>query len=610
MASKSIGLLNIVFGADLRGFDKAMKKAQKNIKKFGNNLKKTGKNLTQNLTLPLVALGVAGVRAFDKQQKAIAQVEAGLKSTGNQVGITSEELQKMASDLQKTTLFGDEEILQGATAQLLTFTNIAGEQFARTQEVALDLATRLDGDLKSASIMLGKALNDPVANLSALSRAGIQFSTEQKAVVKSLVETNRLADAQTIILNELEKQYGGSAAAAAQAGLGPIQQLGNALSDMSEDIGAILLPMIQDLAQWVKNIAEKFAGLDDSTKTIVVTIGLLVAALGPALMLFGSITVAVTALSGPIGIIVVALAALVTGLTWLTTSSSDTAINIRNAFIAMANVIIKSVNTIISAINLINPFEQIKPIKEFTYEAKTGLDEVGNAAENTATSLTEVESGVDSLVEKLPELTEATKQYSDAVEVMQTEFIYGMSPIEEQFENMVTWTADLRTEAEKNADTLKASLAEMAVDMGATLSQGAQDFQAFGNMVLNSIRDVIKALIAEGITIAITAALKSSLKTGQYWTIPIFAGAAAGLANTAFNTLIPEFAQGGLVTGPTLGLIGEGSGTSAFNPEVVTPLDKLMGMMGATEVDVHGIIEGKNIVLVSDKPEISRQRFI
>ena len=551
MASKSIGLLNIVFGADLRGFDKAMKKAQKNIKKFGNNLKKTGKNLTQNLTLPLVALGVAGVRAFDKQQKAIAQVEAGLKSTGNQVGITSEELQKMASDLQKTTLFGDEEILQGATAQLLTFTNIAGEQFARTQEVALDLATRLDGDLKSASIMLGKALNDPVANLSALSRAGIQFSTEQKAVVKSLVETNRLADAQTIILNELEKQYGGSAAAAAQAGLGPIQQLGNALSDMSEDIGAILLPMIQDLAQWVKNIAEKFAGLDDSTKTIVVTIGLLVAALGPALMLFGSITVAVTALSGPIGIIVVALAALVTGLTWLTTSSSDTAINIRNAFIAMANVIIKSVNTIISAINLINPFEQIKPIKEFTYEAKTGLDEVGNAAENTATSLTEVESGVDSLVEKLPELTEATKQYSDAVEVMQTEFIYGMSPIEEQFENMVTWTADLRTEAEKNADTLKASLAEMAVDMGATLSQGAQDFQAFGNMVLNSIRDVIKALIAEGITIAITAALKSSLKTGQYWTIPIFAGAAAGLANTAFNTLIPEFAQGGLVTGPT-----------------------------------------------------------
>ena len=167
-----------------------------------------------------------------KVKAVSAQVEAGLKSTGNQVGFTSEQLQKMAADLQKTTLFGDEEILKGATAQLLTFTNIAGDQFARTQEVALDLATRLDGDLKSASIMLGKALNDPVANLSALSRAGIQFSEEQKATVKAMVKTNNLAGAQTLILNELEKQYGGSAAAAAEAGMGPIQQLMNQFSDM------------------------------------------------------------------------------------------------------------------------------------------------------------------------------------------------------------------------------------------------------------------------------------------------------------------------------------------------------------------------------------------
>ena len=78
---------------------------------------------------------------------------------------------------------------------------------------------------------------------------------------------------------------------------------------------------------------------------------------------------------------------------------------------------------------------------------------------------------------------------------------------------------------------------------------------------------------------------------------------------TIASTPIP-FGKGGLVSGPTLGLIGEGSGTSAFNPEVVSPLDKLMGMMGATEVDVHGRIEGNNIVLVSDKAQISRQRFI
>ena len=183
MASKAIGFLNFKFSADLTSFERAMNKAQKKLTKFGKNIQKTGKSLTMGLTVPIVGLGIASLKAFDEQQKAIAQVEAGLKSTAGTVGFTSKELQKMAADLQKTTLFGDEEILKDSTAQLLTFTNITGKEFAKTQEVVLDLATRLDGDLKSSAIMLGKALNDPVANLSALSRAGIQFSEEQKATV-------------------------------------------------------------------------------------------------------------------------------------------------------------------------------------------------------------------------------------------------------------------------------------------------------------------------------------------------------------------------------------------------------------------------------------------
>tara|TARA_R110002020_G_scaffold36176_2_gene108797 strand:- start:1347 stop:3572 length:2226 start_codon:yes stop_codon:yes gene_type:complete len=296
MASKAIGFLNFKFGADLSGFDRAMKKAQKNLKKFGKSIQRTGKTLTMGLTLPLVALGKVSIDAFDAQQKAIAQVEAGLKSTGNMVGFTSEKLQQMADDLQSKTLFGDEEILQGATAQLLTFTNIAGVQFAKTQELVLDLATRLDGDLKGASIMLGKALNDPVANLSALSRAGIQFSKEQKETIKSLVETNQLAEAQNIILAELEKQYGGSAEAAALAGSGPIKQLQNELSDLSEQIGKRLLPFVKSFVTWIKELAEKFDGLSDSTKDNIVFWGLILAAIGPVLIIIGKMSIGISAL--------------------------------------------------------------------------------------------------------------------------------------------------------------------------------------------------------------------------------------------------------------------------------------------------------------------------
>lgn len=181
---------------------------------------------------------------FRQQEKAVAKVEQALRSTGNAAGRTLQQLKDQASALQNETLFGDEDILNNATAQLLTFTNIAGEQFDRTQAVALDLATVLDGDLKSSSIQLGKALNDPVANLSALSRSGIQFSEDQKAVIKELATTNRLAEAQTVILDELERQYGGQAQAAARVD-GGIEQLSNRMGDLLEKIGGLILKGIK-----------------------------------------------------------------------------------------------------------------------------------------------------------------------------------------------------------------------------------------------------------------------------------------------------------------------------------------------------------------------------
>jgi hypothetical protein len=206
----------------------------------------------------VIAFGKASVEAFDKQAKAIAQVKQGLLSTGGVAERTLDQLLKQASELQKKTLFGDEEILQGATSQLLTFTNISGEQFDKTQQAVLDLSTRLDQDLKSSAIQLGKALNDPVANLSALSRSGIQFSVQQKEVIKSLAETNRLAEAQDIILEELAKQYGGSAEAAAKAGLGPWKQLQNQFGDFSELVGeklvgggSGLIPLLTKLTEFL-----------------------------------------------------------------------------------------------------------------------------------------------------------------------------------------------------------------------------------------------------------------------------------------------------------------------------------------------------------------------
>ena len=212
------------------------------------------------------------IKLYDQQEKAVKKVEQAIKSTGKAAGLSLDELTKKASELQSKTIFGDEDILNNATAQLLTFTNITEENFLRTQEVALDLATVLDGDLKSASIQLGKALNDPVANLSALSRSGIQFSTEQKAVIKELAETNRLAEAQGVILKELERQYGGQAQAAAKAGAGGLQQLSNTFGDMQEAIGKMLFgsgKLVGFLSDMVKGFTDLITPTDEASQALI-----------------------------------------------------------------------------------------------------------------------------------------------------------------------------------------------------------------------------------------------------------------------------------------------------------------------------------------------------
>jgi hypothetical protein len=343
-----LGDLVVTIGAKTKSFDKALGDSMRKLKNFGRNTKRLGKDLSMGITAPLAIMGGTAVQAFRVQAKAIAQVEAGLRSTGGQVGYTSKQLQDMASSLQGKTLFGDEDILQNATAQLLTFTNISGDQFARTQQAALDLATRLDGDLKGASIQLGKALNDPVANLSALSRSGIQFSDEQKEVIKALAESGRLAEAQTLILDELNKQYGGSAEAAAKAD-GGLTQLANAFGDLQEQFGAILVDVLRPLVDWASDMIAQFQGLSKQTKQYIVVGAGIAGMLGPLLFLLPQIGAIIGAIISPVGLVIAAIALLATGIYMFADEVSKPLAAVANFFISLYNES-KAVRAIIGGI--------------------------------------------------------------------------------------------------------------------------------------------------------------------------------------------------------------------------------------------------------------------
>lgn len=296
MSGRKIADLQIKIGADSYEFQQKVQKVQNDLKKFSASLDKIGKDLSMKLTAPIMALGAASVYLADVQLRAEAKVQQALKSTRGVSQLNFDQLTKFASELQGKTIFGDEEILDKSTAQLLTFTNIAGENFKRAQTVALDLATVLNGDLQGASIQLGKALNDPVKSLSALRKSGIQFTNEQEAVIKKLASTGQMAKAQSLMLDELERQYGGQAEAAAKVGAGSLKQLKNSWGDFMEQIGVAILPTLNKLVDMLKGVVDWLQQLSPEVKNVIVTVGGLLAMLGPLALGISVVTKAIAAM--------------------------------------------------------------------------------------------------------------------------------------------------------------------------------------------------------------------------------------------------------------------------------------------------------------------------
>lgn len=301
--AKSNAILNIIFGADTKQLDRALGGVAKKLRSTAENLNGLGQNLSLGLTAPIAAFAGLATKSFVDSAKAIAQVEAAVKSTGGAAGKSVDGLAKMASELQRVSLFDDDEILQNVTANLLTFTNVAGTEFDRAQQAVLDLSTRLGTDLTSATVQVGKALNDPIKGVTALGRAGVQFTAQQKELIATLVESGDVAGAQAVILGELETQFGGAAAAAANAD--PYTQLANEIGNLAEEFGGIINDALKPLLGFIRDVVDEVKGWSDGTKTLAVVIGALLAALGPTLIAVGALINSFVTLRGALKLLTI-----------------------------------------------------------------------------------------------------------------------------------------------------------------------------------------------------------------------------------------------------------------------------------------------------------------
>jgi phage-related protein len=214
-----------------------------------------------------VEFGKEFIDAATKSQNEVAQLNAVIKSTGGAAGVTAEEAIKLAEGFQKTTKFSKEQTLS-AEDMLLTFTNIKKDVFPAATETVLNMSQALGQDLKSSSIQLGKALQDPVEGVTALKRVGVNFTDAQRDMIKSMVESGRVADAQALIMGELKTEFGGSAVAAGKTFSGQMEILKNRMGEVQETIGLALLPVLTKLMDkvivplipYIEKAGEQFAG--------------------------------------------------------------------------------------------------------------------------------------------------------------------------------------------------------------------------------------------------------------------------------------------------------------------------------------------------------------
>jgi hypothetical protein len=235
--SRSLGVLTIDLIAKVGGWTAGLDKAERDVKRRTGGIKSAIGGLQKVVAGIGLAYGFKKIiDATAEAEKAFALLDNAVEASGAAAGFSALQLADYAGELQKVSTY-DDEAIAGAEQLLLRFQSIQGTNFTDATKAVLDLATALNMDLQSAAQLVGKALENPVKGMNQLARSGVVLGDSQKDLIKRLTETGRQAEAQEILLSELEKRYGGAAAAARNTFGGALAGLKNSFDDLLEGDG-------------------------------------------------------------------------------------------------------------------------------------------------------------------------------------------------------------------------------------------------------------------------------------------------------------------------------------------------------------------------------------
>lgn len=313
--ARKIAELLIKLGADTLGVTKMSADVRKQLNSLQKDLTGFGKSWSLYVTAPLTAAAGVAVKAADVQLKNEKRLLTALRGRED----IQQRLIKQAGELQSRSLFGDEEII-GQQAFLASL-GLTEQQINDTIEAAAQLSSATGMTLDSAVKNLAKTYGGLSGELG-----------ESIPKLKELTaEQMKNGEAVKFIL----ENYKGFAESAAETGLGPMQQLKNSIGDVGEEIGKVLMPMVQAVARMLKDFAAWLQGLSPAAKTSIVVIGGVAAALGPLSVALGSavkllpmLKIGLAAITGPVGLVTAAILGAASALA-IFKANSDAIVNER-----------------------------------------------------------------------------------------------------------------------------------------------------------------------------------------------------------------------------------------------------------------------------------------
>lgn len=237
-----------------------------------------------------IAVLLKASRAGAEFESQLAQTNAVLRATGGTANQTAESIENLSRNIGRYTLASTQEVRKAAT-QMLTFRKVSEDAFGRAMHLAQDLAAVGFGSLEGAARQLARALEDPSVGLTALRRAGVSFTMQQRDMIVEMFKAGEVAKAQGIILDEVAKQVGGAGIAAAVGMKAAFDTLGEEFKLLFESIGTgelyrSLGSIVNTISSSIRTLQENMDVLIGSAKALTQAL-LVLAAVKVALMFKG-----------------------------------------------------------------------------------------------------------------------------------------------------------------------------------------------------------------------------------------------------------------------------------------------------------------------------------